>query len=144
MLANYPALQDSGVAKIKALLAEARPRLVAGAKALGAEMKHPLQADQNLPSSRPSITGLADEVKALRTSVMATTVQGAVAVNAKDLTARALLESEQALTALAESYGGDDQTATTKSLAESVRLLKAAKVSGTAAGKALGIRWPLL
>lgn len=144
MLADPPALQDGGLAKIKALLTEARPGLIASAKGLGAEMKHPLRSGEDLPDSRPSITGLAARVKALRTSVMATTVQGSVATNAKDLTARALLETEQALSELAKSYPGDDQTSGTKSLAESVRLLKAAKATGTAAGKALGIGWPLL
>ncbi len=143
MPADSPALQDAGLAKIKALLTEARPRLIAGAKALGAEMRQPLHAGEDLPNSRPAITKLADEVKALRTRVMSTAVEGDAASSAKDLTARALLETEQSLSELAESYTGYDQPSRTKFLAESVLLLKAAKVTGTAAGRALGIPWPL-
>ncbi|MEO8578225.1 MAG: hypothetical protein ABI556_16050 [Gemmatimonadales bacterium] len=143
MLADSPALQDAGIAKIKALLTGARPGLIAGAKELGSTMRQPLHLGAEVPNRGPAFTKLADDVKALRTKVMATAVEGSAALNAKDLAARALLETEQALSALADSYTEYDEASRTKFLAESVRLLKAAKVTGTAAGKALGIPWPL-
>jgi hypothetical protein len=144
MQANPQTAQDTGVAKIRSLLLAARPGLTAGARELAAAFKEPLHAPgDKVPDRSPAIVALKEQLEKLRADVEGVTVQGAAAVSAKDLTVRALLETEQALAKLAETYAAPDQASATVLLAESVRLLKEAKATSAKAGKALGIPWPL-
>jgi hypothetical protein len=144
MQADTQTAQDSGVAKIRALLLAARPGLAASARDLALEFKKPPKSPgEAIPDRSPAITTLIEKLKTLREAVEAVAVEGAVAVNARDLTVRALLETEQSLGKLAESYAAPDQASSTVLLAESVRLLKEARTTSATAGKALGIPWPL-
>ena len=137
-------IQGSGVEKIKALLLAARTGLNASARELALEFKKPPHAPgEAVPDRSPAITSLIEKLKTLRESVEAVSVEGAAAVTAKDLTVRALLETEQSLGKLAESYTATDQSSSTGLLAQSVQLLKQAKATSALAGKALGIPWPL-
>ena len=136
--------QDPGVANIRALLLAARPGLAAEGRELALAFKQPLHAPgDSIPDRSPAIALLTEHIKTLRADVESATVQGATAVSARDLTARALLETDQALGKLAETYAAPDQPAATVLLAESVRLLKEAKATSAKAGEALGIPWPL-
>jgi hypothetical protein len=136
--------QNPGIAKIRALLLAARPGLTTAGRAAAVAFQQPPAAPGDpVPDRSPAIGPLLQQVTTLRGQVEGVTVQGAAAVSARDLTARALLETEQSLAKLAESYGAPDQPSATALLAESVRLLKAAKATGVLAGKALGIPWPL-
>lgn len=144
MQASTHTTQDPGVAKIRGLLLAARPELTAEARSLSNAFKEPLKAPgEAIPDRSPAVALLIDHVKTLRSGVEGTTVQGAAAASARDLTVRALLETEQALAKLAETYAAPDQRSVTVLLSESVRLLKAAKLTSAKAGKALGIPWPL-
>jgi hypothetical protein len=136
--------RDPGVAKIRALLLAARPRLAAESRELAASFKKPLaKPGEAVPDRSPAVAPLIEHLKTLRAEVEGVTVQGAAAVSARDLTVQALLETEQSLGKLAESYAAPDQTSATVLLAESVRLLKDAKATSAKAGKALNIPWPL-
>jgi hypothetical protein len=144
MQANPQTTQNPGIAKIRALLIVARPGLTAGAHELALAFREPLHAPgEPVPDRSPAIAGLREQFEKLRTDVENLTVEGAAAVSARDLTARALLETDQALEKLGESYAAPDQRSATVLLAESVRLLKEAKATSAKAGKALGIPWPL-
>lgn len=137
-------IQGTGVEKIKALLLAARTGLNAGARELAVEFKKPPSAPgEAVPDRSPAITSLIEKLTTLREAVEAITVEGAAAVSAKDLTVRALLETEQSLGKLAESYGAKDQSSSTTLLAQSTQLLKQAKATSVLAGKALNIPWPL-
>ena len=136
--------QDPGVAKIRALLIAARPQLAAEGRELALAFQQPLHAPgEAVPDRSPAIALLIEHLKTLRTDVESATVDGAAAVSARDLTARGLLETNQALGKLAETYAAPDQASATELLAESVRLLNEAKATSAKAGKALGIPWPL-
>jgi len=144
MLTDSEVMQDTGLAKIKTLLIAARPRLTAKSREVSSAFTQPPQGPNGTVSDKsPAILQLAEQLKALRVEVAATKVEGASAINARDLTVRALLESEQGLSKLAESYSTSDRAASMKILWESVQLQKAAKTTSTQAGKALGIAWPL-
>lgn len=144
MQANPQTTQNPGIAKIRALLLAAQPGLDADARALSVAFRQPLHAPgDSIPDRSPAVAVLIEHLKALRSDVEGTTVEGAAAVNARDLTAHTLLETEQAMAKLAETYAALDQRSATILLSESNRLLKAAKASSTKAGKALGIPWPL-
>ncbi len=144
MLTDTSIIQDSGIAKIKALLIAARPRLIADSRSLAHDVQAPLaKAGDSIEDRTPAIKRIVDQVKALHTAVTKVEVTGVAATSARDLTARALAEMSQSLGKLAESYSAVDQTSSTILLAESVRLLKASKASGALASKALGIPWPL-
>lgn len=144
MPTDFKTAQDPGVAKIKALLLAARPRLIADSRALAAAFKKPLsKPGEAVPDRSPAIAPLIEHLKAIRAEVEGVTVQGAAAVSAKDLTVQALLETEQSLSKLAESYAAPDQASATILVAESVRLSKDAKATSAKAGKALNIPWPL-
>ena len=136
--------QDTGVAKIKALLLEARTGLNAASRELALEFKKPpSKPGDAVPDRSPALNALIDKLKTLREAVAAVTVEGAAATSARDLTVRALLETEQSLGKLAESYGVPDQASSTALLAQSVQLAKQSKATSALAGKALGIPWPL-
>jgi len=136
--------QNPGIAKIRALLLAAQPGLDADARALTVEFRQALHAPgDSIPDRSPAFALLIEHLKTLRSDVEGTTVEGAAAVNARDLTVHALLETEQAMAKLAETYAAPDQRSATILLAESNRLLKDAKATSTKAGKALGIPWPL-
>ncbi len=144
MEADTQTVQDPGVAKIRALLLAAKPGLLANVRELATAFRQPLAAPgAAVPDRSPGIAGLKNKLEALRSEIEGTAVQGAAAVSAKGLTVRALVETDQALGKLAETYAAPDQTSATILLAESVRLLKLAKTTGGLAGKALGIPWPL-
>ena len=143
MQADTQSTQDPGVAKIRALLLAAKPGLVANARELATAFKQPLAAGAAVPDRSPGIGGLKAKLEALRAEVESIAVQGATAVSAKELTVRALLETDQGLGKLAETYAASDQRSSTILLAESVALLKKAKTTSLAAGKALNIPWPL-
>jgi hypothetical protein len=144
MRINSEVMQDTGLAKIKTLLIAARPRLTAQAREVSSAFIQPLKSpDDAVTDKSPVILQLVEQLKALRTEVTAIRVEGASALSARDLTVRALLETEQALNKLAESYAAGDRASSMKTLWESVQLQKAAKATGTQAGKALGIPWPL-
>ena len=143
MQADTQTAQDSGVAKIRALLLAARPGLAADARELAAEFKQKHAPGEPIPNRSSAITVLIEKMKTLREAVEAVAVEGAAPVSARDLTVRALLEIEQSLGKLAESYAAPDQASSTSLLAESTRLLKEARTTSTKAGKALGIPWPL-
>ena len=143
MEADTQIAQDAGVAKIRALLLAAKPGLVANARELATAFNQPLAPGAKVPDRSPGIAAFKQKLGALRADVEGTAVQGAGGVSAKDLTLRALLETDQALRKLAESSLAPDQTSATILLADSVRLLKAAKATSLLAGKALNIPWPL-
>ena len=136
--------QDPGVAKIRALLTAARPDLLAGSHEVAkAFQEPPSKPGEPVPDRSPAVGRLVQKLTTLRGAVESVSVTAAAAVSARNLTVRALQETEQSLAKLAESYGAPDQSSATELLGQSVRLLKAAKASGTLAGKALGIPWPL-
>ncbi len=144
MQVDHHTAQDPVVAKIRALLIAARPQLAAEGRELALAFKQPLHTPgEPVPDRSPAIARLIEHLKTLRADVESATVEGAAAVSARDLTARALLETEQALGKLAETYAAPDQRSSTVLLAESVRLLKEAKATSVKAGKALNIPWPL-
>ena len=144
MQASSHTTQNPGIAKIKALLLAAQPGLDAEARALSVAFRQPLHAPgDSIPDRSPAIAVLIEHLKALRSDVEGTTVEGAAAVNARDLTVHALQQTEQALTKLAETYAAPDQKSAIILLSESNHLLKDAKATSVKAGKALGIPWPL-
>lgn len=144
MLTDTSIIQDGGIAKIKALLIAARPRLIADSRSLAHDVQLPLaKAGDSIEDRSPAITRIVDQLKGLHTAVITVAVTGAAATSARDLTARALAEMDQSLGKLAASYSAVDQASSTILLAESVRLLKASKASSALASKALGIPWPL-
>lgn len=144
MRTDSEVMQDTGLAKIKTLLIAARPRLTAQSREISSAFTQPLkEPGDTVTDKSPVILKLVEQLKALRAEVTATKVEGAAAISARDLTVRALLESEQGLSKLAESYSTSDRAASMKILWESVQLQKAAKITSTQAGKALGIAWPL-
>jgi hypothetical protein len=144
MQAETQGVQDPGVAKIRALLLAARPAILASARELATAFKQPLKAPgEQVTDQTPGVALLQEHLATLRAELEGTAVQGAAAVSARDLSVRALLETDQALGKLADTYGAPDQRSTTILLSESVRLLKEAKATGDKAGKALGIPWPL-
>lgn len=102
-------IQGTGVEKIKALLLAARTGLNASARELALEFKKPPHAPgEAVPDRSPAITSLIEKLKTLCQAVEAVTVEGAAAVTARDLTVRAVLETEQSLGKLAESYAATD------------------------------------
>ena len=144
MQTSLPRTQDPGVAKIRALLLAASPRLVAEGRELALAFQQPLHAPgEAVPDRSPAIARLIEHLKTLRTEVEGTIVAGAAAVSARDLTARALRETEQALGKLVESYAAPDQRSSIALLEESLRLLKEAKATSAKAGKLLDMPWPL-
>ncbi len=144
MQTNIQPAQNSGVAKIRALLIAAGPGLNSDSRALSVAFRQPLHAPgDSVPDRSPAVALLIEHLKKLRSDIESTTVEGAAAVSARDLAARALLETAEALAKLADTYAAPDQRSSTILLAESVRLLKEAKATSAKAGKALGIPWPL-
>ena len=125
MQADTQRAQNPGVPKIRALLIAARPGLAAEGRELVLAFKEPPQVPGKPVSDRsPAIARLIEHLRKLRADVESTTVEGAAAVSTRDLTARALLETDQALGKLAETYAAPDQRSATILLAESVRLRK--------------------
>jgi len=144
MLTDSKVVQDAGIAKIKSLLMAARPALTAESRKVAATFTQTLAAQGGeVTDKSPEVIHLMEEFKALRTGIAAVTVTGAAATSARDLTTRALLETEQALSRLADSYIASDRKESMIILRESGQFMKAAEATGTLAGKALGIAWPL-
>ena len=144
MSTDTQSTQDPAVAKIAALLIAAGPRLTAEGRKLALAFKQPLHAPgEKIPDRRPAIVPLMVQVMTLRADVERVAVQGAAQVSARDLTVRALRETEQAIGKLGESYTAADQTSATMLVNESTRLFKEAQVTSAKAAKALNIPWPL-
>ena len=144
MSADTQSTQDPAVAKIAALLLAARPRLLAESRKLATTFKQPLQAPgEKIPDRRPVIVPLMVQIMTLRADVEKVAVQGVAQVNARDLTVRALRETEQAIGKLGESYTAIDQASATNLIDESVRLFRSAQVTSAQAARVLNIPWPL-
>ncbi len=109
MQASPQTTQNPGIAKIRALLLAAQPGLDADARALTVAFRQPLHAPgDSIPDRSPALALLIEHLKTLRSDVEGTTVQGAAAVNARDLTVHTLLETEQAMAKLADTYAAPD------------------------------------
>lgn len=135
---------DAGIVKIRALLTAARPRLIADSRELAQAAQQPLHAPGDaVPDRTPLISRMMEEIAKLRADIRGVDVQSPTAVNARDLTAKALLETHQALADLADTSVADDQTEAITLLAKSVNHLKSAQATSTSAAQALGIPWPL-
>lgn len=144
MPADTQSTQDPAVAKIAALLLAAGPRLVAESRKLATTFKQPLHAPgEKIPDRRPVIVPLMVQIMTLRADVEKVAVQGVAQVSARDLTVRALRETEQAIGKLGASYTAADQASATQLLDESVRLFREAQVTSANAARALNIKWPL-
>ena len=144
MLTDSKVVQDTGIAKIKSLLMAARPGLTAESRKVAATFTQTLAAQGgDITDKSPEVTHLMEEIKALRAEVGAVSVTGAAAIKARDLTTRALDEMTEALSRLADSYIASDRKESMSILRESGQSMKAAIATGTLAGKALGIAWPL-
>lgn len=133
-------VQDTGVAKIRALLIAARPLLQADAHEFAlAFPKKPVRG-QPFPDPSSAISHMRAHLQALRAAVLAGAAAG---VSARDLTALTLLETDQSLDKLAQSYAASDHSTATELREESIRLANQAKGTSVKASKALGIPWPL-
>ena len=135
---------DPVVAKIRVLLRGARPRLQADQGELGlAYPENPPPQGQRFPDPSPAIAKMREHLQALRTEVLAQSGGGPAGASARELTALTLLQSDQSLEKLAQSYAAPDAATANVLREESVRLLKQAKANSIKAGKALAIPWPL-
>ena len=144
MPADTQGTQDPAVAKIAALVLAAGPRLVVESRKLATMFKQPLHAPgEKIPDRRPMIVPLMVQIMTLRVDVEKVAVQGVAQVSARDLTVRALRDTEQAIGKLGASYAAADQTSATQLLDESVRLFREAQVTSAKAATALNIKWPL-
>ena len=144
MPADTPGTQDPAVAKIAALVLAVGPRLVAESRKLSTTFREPLRAPgEKIPDRRPVIVPLMVQIMALRADVEKVAVQGVAQVSARDLTVRALRETEEAIGKLGASYTAVDQASATSLLDESVRLFREAQVTSAKAATALNIKWPL-
>ena len=142
MLADAPGIQDSGVVRIRALLVAARADLAADVRDLSQDVRRKTHGKGTVPDRSAPIERIRRKLEVLRTSVESTTVAGS-GVTARDLTARALRENEQALGKLIQGYATPDQASAHALIAESVRLTAQSKATSVRAGQALGIAWPL-
>jgi hypothetical protein len=136
--------QGTGVAKIRALLIAARPLLQADARefALAYPKKLPPRG-QPFPDPSSAISHMRAHLQALRTAVLAEPGGSAAGASARELTALALLETDQSLDKLSQSYAASDRSSASELREESIRLANQAKSTSVKAGKALGIPWPL-
>lgn len=132
--------QDPGVAKIRALLVAARPVLAADGRAIDLTPKKPPAPLFSDP--RPSIAKMREHVQKLRVAVLAERV-GPSGASARDLTALTLLETDQSLDKLSQSFGASTPGSANELREESINLVKQAKATSVKAGQALGIPWPL-
>jgi hypothetical protein len=144
MRAETESAQDPGVAKIRALLLASRSDVAGDVRELSAAAhRRAVTTPSTVPDRSAAIERMRKKIELLRAKVESTTVAGPNAVNARDLTVRALLETDQALAKLAATYTAPDQQSATALIAESVKLTARAKATSVQAGKALGIPWPL-
>ncbi len=143
MLANTQPAPDPVVAKLKALLLEARPRIEADSRALDSAWSEDPPTGGTFEDPGRAITRMRDHLRSLRTGVLAVSGGGPAGINARELTARTLLEADQSLDKLRQSLAAVDPDTAGELWAESVRLGKQAKSTSVTAEKALGIPWPL-
>ena len=144
MFTRTQAAPNPVVAKIRALLRDARPQLQADQRALGlAYPEEPPPPGQRFPDPSPAIATMREHLQALRTEVMAQSGGGPAGASGRELTALTLLQSDQSLEKLAQAYAAPDVATANVLREESVRLLKESKANSIKAGKALGIPWPL-
>ncbi len=143
MQAELKRAQDPGVSKIRSLLIAARPLLQADGRDIDLSLpKKPPPPGQPFPDPTPAIAHMREHLQTLRTAVLAESV-GAAGANARELTALTLLQTDQSLEKLAQSFAAPDQASANELRGESARLVKQAKGTSVKAGKALGIPWPL-
>jgi hypothetical protein len=144
MQTNPQTAQDPGVARIRALVRDTHSLLQADGRELGlAYPEEPPPPGQPFPDPSPAIAHMREHLQALRTAVLAQGGGGSTGVSARELTALTLLETDQSLEKLAQSYAAPDPASATELRGESVRLVKQAKSTSVKAEKALGIPWPL-
>jgi hypothetical protein len=144
MLARAQAVQDPVVARIRALLLAARPQIQADGRALDvASSEQPPGPGEPYLDPGEAIAKMRKHLQSLRASVLALPAGGPGAASARDLTAQTLLETDQSLDKLAQSYAAADPAAATALRDESVRLIAQASGTSVKAGTALGIPWPL-
>jgi hypothetical protein len=144
MRAEMESAQDPGVAKIRALLLAARTDVAGDVRELSAAAhRRTAPTPSTVPDRSAAIERMRKKIELLRAKVESTTVAGPNAVGARELTVRALLETDQALAKLAATYAAPDQASATALISESVKLTARAKATSGQAGKALGIPWPL-
>jgi len=144
MPARMQAVQDAVIAKIRALLTAAAPQLQADARAIDLSLpEEPTPLEEPYVDPTEAIATMRQHLQSLRASVLAQRGGGPAAASAQELTARALLETDQSLDKLAQSIDAMDQDSAGELWAESLRLTKQARATSVEAEKALGIPWPL-
>ena len=144
MLASAQAVQDPVIAKIRTLLTTASPQLQADVHAIDLSLPaEPTPLDEPYVDPTEAMATMRQHLRSLRASVLALRGGGPAAASAQELTARALLEADQSLEKLAESYDAYDLESKGALWAESLRLTKQSKATSVEAEKVLGIPWPL-
>ena len=144
MFTRAQAAPNPVVAKIRALLRDARPLIEADGRELAlAYPDEPPPTGQRFPDARPALAKMREHLQALRTAVLAQSGGGPAGASARELTALTLLETDQSLEKLAEACAAPDPASANALREESVVLLKQAKSTSIKAGKALAIPWPL-
>lgn len=135
---------NAGIQKTRDQLLAAVPVLRAdGALMRNAVQQGPSAGKGATIDHTPEIAAMQEHLKTLRSAILAEKDGGAPAQAARDITARTLLESDQALAKLAESFRAPDQKSSLALVTESNNLVKKAQGSSVLAAKALGIPWPL-
>ena len=106
MQTDHQTAQDPVVARIRALVRDTHSLLQADGRELGlAYPEEPPPPGQPFPDPSPAIAKMREHLQALRTAVLAQSGGGSTGVSARELTALALLETDQSL----EKLGADVQ-----------------------------------
>lgn len=134
---------NPGVAKTRRLLLGARRRLFADSRALVQVYERRPPAGRPIPDPGLAIAQLTEHLHVLRADVLRQSGGGTAGKRARELTARTLLETEQALAKLAKASHAPDQHSAVALVRQGLLILQKAKSTSLKAGKALDSPWPL-
>ena len=144
MPTDLHAATDPIIDKIIELLTYALPLFRDDQKEFAAAYpKQPPAMGQPFPDPGPAIAHMREHLQGLRADVLAQVGGSAAAATARELTALTLLQSDQSLEKLQQSYAAPNRTSANSFREQSIQLVKLAKTTSIKAGTALGIPWPL-
>ena len=144
MRVSVQAGATQGVARIREILLAARAQLASDEAELAAVFRAPPPAPGGqFPDPVPALNRMREHLQAVRAEILQETGGGVPGATARTLSARAILETDEALAKLVEARLAPAAGPAAVLLEESVRLRVAARKSSTQAGNALGIPWPL-